>query len=235
MSPRTPLVTESSWLSRGSRTDLVERAARTGLRVGGAVDEAVDAGRHQRAGAHRARLEGHDHGRSLETPGARGRPPRRAGPGSRRGPSGRPAARARCGGRRRPVRRRATTAPTGTSPWAGRPRASSRARRMAASSSRGASSVVPRSRGAVHRALGRCSRGGRSAGAWTCRTAGTLDAERVGFEPTVSFPTHDFQSCRFGRSRTPPGAARGSSQAGYRLGGDAGDPCGGRVLRNGRP
>src|ERR1700738_4948509 len=27
-------------------------------------------------------------------------------------------------------------------------------------------------------------------------------AERVGFEPTVSFPTHDFQSCRFGRSRT---------------------------------
>ena len=29
-------------------------------------------------------------------------------------------------------------------------------------------------------------------------------AERVGFEPTVSFPTHDFQSCRFGRSRTPP-------------------------------
>ena len=29
-------------------------------------------------------------------------------------------------------------------------------------------------------------------------------AEEVGFEPTVSFPTHDFQSCRFGRSRTPP-------------------------------
>jgi len=32
----------------------------------------------------------------------------------------------------------------------------------------------------------------------------TYLAERVGFEPTVSFPTHDFQSCRFGRSRTPP-------------------------------
>ena len=31
-------------------------------------------------------------------------------------------------------------------------------------------------------------------------------AEAVGFEPTVSFPTHDFQSCRFGRSRTPPDA-----------------------------
>jgi site-specific DNA recombinase len=30
-------------------------------------------------------------------------------------------------------------------------------------------------------------------------------AERVGFEPTVGCPTHDFQSCRFGRSRTPPG------------------------------
>jgi DNA polymerase III subunit gamma/tau len=26
----------------------------------------------------------------------------------------------------------------------------------------------------------------------------------VGFEPTVAFTTHDFQSCRFGRSRTPP-------------------------------
>ena len=30
-------------------------------------------------------------------------------------------------------------------------------------------------------------------------------AERVGFEPTVTCATHDFQSCRFGRSRTPPG------------------------------
>ena len=30
-------------------------------------------------------------------------------------------------------------------------------------------------------------------------------AEGVGFEPTVSFPTHAFQACRFGRSRTPPG------------------------------
>ncbi len=31
-------------------------------------------------------------------------------------------------------------------------------------------------------------------------------AEGVGFEPTVSCPTHAFQACRFGRSRTPPGA-----------------------------
>ena len=30
-------------------------------------------------------------------------------------------------------------------------------------------------------------------------------AEGEGFEPTVSFPTHAFQACRFGRSRTPPG------------------------------
>ena len=29
-------------------------------------------------------------------------------------------------------------------------------------------------------------------------------AETVGFEPTVSFPTHAFQACRFGRSRTSP-------------------------------
>ena len=33
----------------------------------------------------------------------------------------------------------------------------------------------------------------------------TLLAEGVGFEPTVSFPTHAFQACRFGRSRIPPG------------------------------
>ena len=32
----------------------------------------------------------------------------------------------------------------------------------------------------------------------------TFLAERVGSEPTVGCPTHDFQSCRFGRSRTPP-------------------------------
>ncbi len=29
-------------------------------------------------------------------------------------------------------------------------------------------------------------------------------AEAVGFEPTVGCPTHAFQACRFGRSRTPP-------------------------------
>src|ERR1043166_6859121 len=33
-------------------------------------------------------------------------------------------------------------------------------------------------------------------------------AEGVGFEPTVSCPTHAFQACRFGRSRTPPGRRR---------------------------
>ena len=38
----------------------------------------------------------------------------------------------------------------------------------------------------------------------------TTLAERVGFEPTVSFPTHDFQSCRFGRSRTPPACRQAS-------------------------
>src|SRR5919201_374218 len=38
-------------------------------------------------------------------------------------------------------------------------------------------------------------------------------AEGVGFEPTVGCPTHAFQACRFGRSRTPPG-----SRSGYRGG-----------------
>jgi hypothetical protein len=70
-------------------------------------------------------------------------------------------------------------------------------------------------------------------------------AERVGFEPTVSFPTHDFQSCRFGRSRTPPYLLSNVPNAGPRLRGsdraryaepDRSDaPCGGWVLRNGTP
>src|SRR5215471_10046537 len=34
----------------------------------------------------------------------------------------------------------------------------------------------------------------------------TALAEGQGFEPWVSCPTHAFQACRFGRSRTPPGA-----------------------------
>lgn len=29
-------------------------------------------------------------------------------------------------------------------------------------------------------------------------------AEEVGFEPTEGCPSHAFQACRFGRSRTPP-------------------------------
>ena len=33
-------------------------------------------------------------------------------------------------------------------------------------------------------------------------------AEEVGFEPTDPCRSHDFQSCRFGRSRTPPRSLR---------------------------
>src|SRR5580704_12233926 len=40
-------------------------------------------------------------------------------------------------------------------------------------------------------------------------------AEAVGFEPTVAFTTHDFQSCRFGRSRTPPGLQPGQATRGH--------------------
>src|SRR5680860_844733 len=36
------------------------------------------------------------------------------------------------------------------------------------------------------------------------RGEGVAVAEGVGFEPTVSCPTHAFQACRFGRSRIPP-------------------------------
>jgi hypothetical protein len=45
-----------------------------------------------------------------------------------------------------------------------------------------------------------------------CGTASTAVAEEVGFEPTVSCPTHAFQACRFGRSRTPPDCAQHNRQ-----------------------
>ena len=44
---------------------------------------------------------------------------------------------------------------------------------------------------------------------------GRQSAEGVGFEPTVGCPTHAFQACRFGRSRTPPWAQPGVDE-GYR-------------------
>src|SRR5437016_4753577 len=75
--------------------------------------------------------------------------------------------------------------------------------------------------------------GGTSSTAADPRTGHALTrafaAERVGFEPTVSFPTHDFQSCRFGRSRTPPGASEAIVGTGPVA------PCDGRALRNGIP
>ena len=37
-----------------------------------------------------------------------------------------------------------------------------------------------------------------------------VTAEGVGFEPTEGCPSHAFQACRFGRSRTPPGERKGS-------------------------
>jgi hypothetical protein len=40
----------------------------------------------------------------------------------------------------------------------------------------------------------------------TSQSARCQMAERVGFEPTVHCCTHDFHSCRFGRSRTSPGS-----------------------------
>ena len=39
--------------------------------------------------------------------------------------------------------------------------------------------------------------------------SGAIAAEGVGFEPTEGCPSHAFQACRFGRSRTPPGAKQG--------------------------
>ena len=42
----------------------------------------------------------------------------------------------------------------------------------------------------------------------------SLPAEGEGFEPSVSFPTHAFQACRFGRSRTPPGVSHARRRVG---------------------
>ena len=59
-------------------------------------------------------------------------------------------------------------------------------------------------------------RGRRAAAAWSSASriasssvSGAVTAEGVGFEPTEGCPSHAFQACRFGRSRTPPGAAQG--------------------------
>ena len=54
-------------------------------------------------------------------------------------------------------------------------------------------------------------------------------AEEVGFEPTVPCRTHDFQSCRIGRSRTPP--RRQDATLFIRRAVERS----GRVLRNGTP
>src|ERR1041385_1830186 len=48
--------------------EVPERAAEAGLRVVGSEDQPLDAGVPPRPGAHRARLEGHDHRRSFEPP-----------------------------------------------------------------------------------------------------------------------------------------------------------------------
>jgi hypothetical protein len=72
---------------------------------------------------------------------------------------------------------------------------------------------------------------GPSAGTPRTSLTSTSTAERVGFEPTVGCPTHDFQSCRFGRSRTPP--RRLAPPARVVCCRVSGVSCGGRALRNG--
>ena len=108
-SPSRPPATSGRWLKRGSPSTSMHAAGRARLRVGGAVDDARDAAEHDRARAHRARLE-RDVQDAVEHPPAaeRGAPPR-AARGSRRGRSGPGAARARCGpprSPRRPIRSR---------------------------------------------------------------------------------------------------------------------------------
>ena len=70
-------------------------------------------------------------------------------------------------------------------------------------------------------------------------------AEGVGFEPTVTCATHAFQACRFGRSRTPPGAPKFTATrradlnqlplSCCHLGRVPGLECDGRVLCNASP
>jgi len=50
--------------------EVVERAARAGVRICGAEHDLIDAGRHQRAGAHRAGLQRDNQGGALEAPGS---------------------------------------------------------------------------------------------------------------------------------------------------------------------
>ena len=81
----------------------VEHAAgRAGLRVVRRVDHPRHARQHDRAGAHRARLERHVQHRVEQPPGAEPRRRPRAGRAPRRGRWGRRGARARCARRRAP-------------------------------------------------------------------------------------------------------------------------------------
>ena len=69
--------------------------------------------------------------------------------------------------------------------------------------------------------------------------SGGVMAEGVGFEPTEGCPSHAFQACRFGRSRTPPGWRRqgsGKSRPNVARLRPAPAGCGdGRALCDGRP
>jgi hypothetical protein len=59
--------------------------------------------------------------------------------------------------------------------------------------------------GEAARPVGKASGAARRGASRRQRLTRQAVAEGVGFEPTVSCPTHALQACRFVRSRTPPG------------------------------
>ena len=192
----------------GIREQVVERSAGAGLRIWRRRTRADRPGR--RRAPRRTSGTARASRRRCTPAGANGRtgPRRRAGRAARRGRPGRRTSRS--------LWRFATTtpaatttAPTGTSPSAPARRASAIASSMAAFvAANSADGSIRSSRSRVP----------------------NCDAEEVGFEPTVGCPTHDFQSCRFGRSRTPPGSPDAIVSP----------SCGalersGRVLRDGAP
>ena len=136
--------------------------------------------------------------------------------------------------RRRPGSHRLPRPPLGRTRWRTRPctfrwprpaRTSSPTPRCAASSaSRWRSSARPESASPAATPDGRrvsmarypplrWVEGRREVPGQRARATAERLAEGVGFEPTVSCPTHAFQACRFGRSRIPPGARRSYRRA----------------------
>ncbi len=77
-SSSNPPISSTRWLRRGSCTRFPSEPQKPAFGSGAPKTSAVDPGVHDRSRAHRARLEGHDHGRARPAASRRSRQPPRA-------------------------------------------------------------------------------------------------------------------------------------------------------------